>query len=250
MRLVSLVPSWTETLIHAGAEVVGRTRYCVHPAGRVRAIPVVGGTKRVDWQRVTGLRPDLLILDREENPRAMADEAPVPWMATHVTAVEDVEGELVRLAERLELPALVALAERWRAVQRAVGAGSPAEDWCRLPGVLEWIRRPEQPVERLLYLIWHDPWMAAARGTFIGSMLALLGYGRLLGDHAEQYPRIALEEHDPASTLLLFSSEPYPFARHRDLIGALPFPAALVDGESFGWYGLRALRFLETAGGR
>lgn len=70
MRLISLVPSWNETLIECGLNVVGRSRYCIHPEDRVRDIPIVGGTKDIRWDRVREARPDLLVLDREENPEA------------------------------------------------------------------------------------------------------------------------------------------------------------------------------------
>jgi len=79
MRVVSLIPSWTETLIeasrHSDFEVVGRTRFCIHPDDCINNIPVVGGTKDVNWQRVMDCKPDLLLLDREiPHPRASAQD--------------------------------------------------------------------------------------------------------------------------------------------------------------------------------
>ena len=67
--MISMVPSWTETLISCGVEVVGRTRYCIHPTPVVKDIAVVGGTKNIDWKKVREIDADLLILDQEENPR-------------------------------------------------------------------------------------------------------------------------------------------------------------------------------------
>lgn len=86
MRVVSMVPSWTETLLEAGRdaadfELVGRTRYCVHPADLAASITAVGGTKEINWDRVSELKPDLVIFDREENPKSMADRSPYPWLA-------------------------------------------------------------------------------------------------------------------------------------------------------------------------
>ncbi|MDP6374701.1 MAG: helical backbone metal receptor [Pseudomonadales bacterium] len=74
MKVVSLVPSLTETLPACGVEVVGRTRYCVHPAGFVSDIAVVGGTKGVNWQKVADLAPDLVVMDKEENTRENDDQ--------------------------------------------------------------------------------------------------------------------------------------------------------------------------------
>jgi hypothetical protein len=245
MKVVCLVPSWTETLIEAGVDVVGRTRFCIHPADRVASIPVVGGTKDAALTKVAKLAPDLLVVDREENPRAIAEQTAVPVIATHVTSVHDVAAELDRLSERLSQPELAALAQRWRRVSQWFAARPSQPDWQDLPGVLEWIRPPGPEVNRFIYLIWKDPWMAVGPETLIGSMLALLGFGSRMVSLGEKYPRVQLEDLDPVRTLLLFSSEPYPFAAHQAAIEELPFASALVDGQCFGWFGVRALRFLE-----
>ena len=245
MKVVCLVPSWTETLIEAGVDVVGRTRFCTHPADRVAVIPVVGGTKDTDLAKVAKLAPDLIVLDREENSRAVAEQTVVPVIATHVTSVHDVAAELNRLSERLSQPELAALAQRWRRVSRLFAAHPSQTDWHDLPGVLEWIRPPGPEVDQFIYLIWKDPWMAVGPETFIGSMLALLGFGSRMVSPGERYPKVRLEDLDQVRTLLLFSTEPYRFAAHKSAIEALPFASALIDDQCFGWFGLRALRFLE-----
>src|SRR3954462_7806167 len=101
MKVISMVPSWTETLIECGVEVIGRTRFCIHPRQVVASIPVVGGTKDVNWQRVQLLNADLLILDREENPKWMAEQAPLPVLDTHVQSVDQLPRELERLGQYL-----------------------------------------------------------------------------------------------------------------------------------------------------
>ena len=72
-KIVCLVPSWTETLLLAGALVVGRTRFCIHPANLVADIPVVGGTKNMKLEDILRLEPDLVIMDQEENRLEMAE---------------------------------------------------------------------------------------------------------------------------------------------------------------------------------
>jgi ABC-type Fe3+-hydroxamate transport system substrate-binding protein len=247
MRVVCLVPSLTETLIEAGVHVVGRSRFCIHPEQRVASIPVVGGTKQVDWSKVSALDADLLVLDREENPRWMADESPAPWIATHMTSVDDVETELNRLAERLSNELLASMAERWRSVCEFHRSRLRARDWLELPGVLAWIRQPTASTDHFVYLIWKDPWMAVGPGTFVASMFDLLGYGSRMLPLDAKYPTVRLEDFDPMRTLLLFSSEPFPFDGHKNEIAALPFPVAVVEGECFTWFGVRSLRFLEGA---
>lgn len=241
MRVVSLVPSWTETLAACGVEVVGRTRFCVHP--ELPGVPVVGGTKDLDFAKVEALRPDLLLLDREENLPWMAEgERPWKTYCTHVEGVGSVARELEALAGLLGNARLGALAREWG---RAVAAPVRARGVGELPGLLEWLRRPAVEPERILYLIWRDPWMGVGKGTFVHSMLEQCGLGGRLAELPGKYPKLELAGFDPASTLLLFSSEPYPFARRRAELAELPFASALVDGEAFSWFGLRSLRFLE-----
>lgn len=115
--------------------------------------------------------------------------------------------------------------------------------------MLEWLKPPEREPERLLYLIWRGPWMTVSRDTFVGSMLSNVGYGGRLPSFAEKYPKIDLADFDPATTTLLFSSEPYPFEKKKKELRALDFPSALVDGEAYSWFGVRSLRFLRQARG-
>lgn len=240
MRVVSLVPSITETLIDCQANLVGRSRFCIHPAESVRDLPAVGGTKQVDWTALEPLEPDLVILDKEENTREMAESCPYPYLALHITRVEDVAPEFSRLAERIDNGALQRVAQRWERVSSVPGRHYSIRS---LPGVIGWWRTPTTQ-SRVEYLIWRDPWMAIGEGTFIHSMLERMGTP--LVPHGEKYPVIELADLDPRDTVLLFSSEPFPFQRYREELLDLGYACGLVDGESYSWYGTRSLRFLEA----
>jgi hypothetical protein len=245
LRIVSMVPSWTETLLACGANVVARTRFCVHPADEISKIPAVGGTK--DW-KFDSVTADLFVMDREENPLAMADAAPSPVWASHIRSLEDMPSALDSLADAMASDLGVSsrlrkLAGRWRRVVAAAPADPLADPLRELPGVTETFGSPVS--SRVVYLIWRDPWMAVSSETFIGSVLRKLGRDVWPAD-GKPYPEIQLESI-PANCTLLFSSEPYTFARKREEILALNRPAALVDGESFSWFGVRSLRFLEAA---
>lgn len=243
MRVVSLVPSWTETLLAAGVNVVGRTRFCVHADP---AIPVVGGTKDLRIEELEALGPDLVLVDKEEN---------LPWMArsrgwkvhcTHIQGVRDVAPALDELAGLLENVKLAGWAREWRAELADPPRPRPAV----VPGFLRWVKEPERPSllpSRWLYLIWRGPWMTVSPATFVGSVFSHLGYGDRLPAFREKYPKIDLGHFDPADTLLLFSSEPYPFGKKTQELRGLGFPSALVDGEAFSWFGLRSLRFLQKS---
>jgi iron complex transport system substrate-binding protein len=243
MRVVSLVPSWTETLLACGVNVVARTRFCVHPRELVGAIPAVGGTKDLDTARLLATKPDLVLLDKEEN---------LPWMAnqglrvhcTHIQSADDVPRELDTLAGILGNDRLRAQASEWREV--LTRGGYPREKVSELPGVLEWLKAPETEPEQIVYLIWRGPWMAVSRDTFVGSILTQVGYGGRIPRFSEKYPKVDLGNFDPAKTLLLFSSEPYPFGMKTQELLSLGFAAALVDGEAYSWFGSRSLKFLQS----
>ncbi len=243
MRVISLVPSWTETLIACGVNVVGRSRYCIHPGDQAKKIPVVGGTKDLDIKKIEALKPDILLLDKEEN---------LPWMAdlgrvhcSHVCHTDDVPREILALAKLFDNTGLAGLAEEWRVLLEA--PAYPRSSVADLPGVLKWLRVPEQEPEVILYMIWRSPWMAVSRNTFVGSMFTQLGYGGRIPAFAEKYPKLDLGEYSSERTLLLFSSEPFPFAKKAQELMSLDFPSAIVDGEAYSWFGLRSLRFLQAA---
>ena len=241
MRVISLVPSWTETLLLSGIDVVGRTRYCKYPADCLDAIPVVGGTKNWDWQAIVALAPDLILLDREENARFMSEQTDFPWHATHIRSLADMSPTLNELGERLDSNELTALGQRWgRVADSKAVAWSPSRP---LPGLIEWGRVPVGDVKTILYMIWKDPWKTVSRSSFIGSMLEAVGI--TIPKLAEAYPTIDLAEFDPQTTLLLFASEPYPFLNKKEQLSSLAFPHAFVDGEKVCWYGIRSLIFLE-----
>lgn len=243
MRVVSLVPSLTETLIEFGVNVVGRTRFCIHPVDKVQEICRVGGTKGVDWTRVAALNPDMVVFDKEENIKSMVEECSFPWMATHFESIESCPRECEKLARVLGAPQLLELAERWQSVvDHSVKA---SVDWQNIPGAQAKIGHEPKKICRLEYMIWRDPWMAVASNTFIGSVLAKLGFGNFLPQHTSKYPQLNEQELCKETTFFLFSSEPYPFNRHQKYLQEAGFNGAIVDGELYSWFGIRSLRALE-----
>lgn len=257
-----MVPSWTETLIECGVNVVGRTRFCIHPQYDVKAIPVVGGTKEIDWEKVSSLKADILILDREENPKSMADESPIPFFASHVTCVEDVPRELLKLSEVLRTSIIESnsvlkiqgMTERWEKVLKTnlkfynMSSTGLQMQSGKQPLIIEWIKKPKDPIHQIIYVIWKSPYMAVTKETFVGSMLKTIGLETSLSkvETGKLYPDIQLEDFDPQTTLFLFSSEPFPFHKKVADLKALNLNSAIVDGEHLSWFGLRSLKFLES----
>jgi ABC-type Fe3+-hydroxamate transport system substrate-binding protein len=242
-RIVSLVPSQTELLFDLGLdeEIVGVTRFCVHPAKRVAGKAIVGGTRDPDVEAIERLRPDLVIGAREENDRetllGLAESYPV-WASD----VRSLAGAL----------------EMIRSVGDLVGRAGPAD---RLAGEIEAgfaSLRPLSPARRAAYVVWPRPLMVAGRDTFIDDLLARCGLTNAAG-HAEgaRYPEVTVEGLRAAGLdVLLLASEPYPFeeADREAWEGRLPgVPVHLVNGEMFSWYGsrlLKAVGYLERLIGR
>jgi len=247
LKVVSLVPSITETLINCEVNLVGRSRFCIHPQPAIESIPKVGGTKDVNWEKVAKVNPDIIILDKEENTLEMAESCPFKYIALHIQSVEDVAPEMERLGEELANSKLKQIAERWREVI-VLSPNSEQKSEQKLqemPGMIKWWNEPDIQ-DRFLYLIWKDPWMAAGENIFIQSMLDILGFSQSRVRLEEKYPTLNLEDYSTENTVLLFSSEPFPFERYEDELLKLGFASGLIDGELFSWYGIRSLEFLES----
>lgn len=224
-RIVSLCPSQTELLfdLGAGEQVVGITKFCVHPADGVREKKRVGGTKKVDYDSIRGLNPDLVIAQKEENTPEMV-ETLARLCPVYVTDVVDIDSALQMIEQ----------------VGALVGReGAAREIVAEIQGGLDGLA--PLPYARVLYLIWREPWMAAGRGTFIHSVLGACGFDNVLD--LDRYPTLSVDQMRVlAPDVVFLSSEPYPFKeRHLHEVAGLVAGARvhLVDGEVFSWYGSR-----------
>jgi len=228
-RIVSLVPSQTELLFDLGLckQVVGVTKFCVHPSEARQQAVVIGGTKNFDFAKIAACRPDLIIGNKEENYQEgieqLAAQYPV-WLSD----VSDVTGAL-RMIKQVGLIT-------GRAPGAAVLAATVARQFGALPATT--------PTESVAYLIWRKPYMAAAAGTFINDLLARAGFTNVFGALG-RYPEITPEQLTRAAPQrILLSSEPFPFqVKHVAEFQAL-CPGAqveVVNGELFSWYGSRLL---------
>jgi len=235
-RIVSLVPSITELVIDLGLAgvLVGRTGFCVHPRHAVRRIAKVGGTKGFSIDTLRALAPTHVIVNIDENRReeveALRDFVP-HLIVTHPLGPRD----------NLDL---------YRLVGGVFGRESQAADLCAA-FEREWAattaRLTGVPRQRVLYLIWRQPWLSVARDTYISRMLAAAGWDTLPVLSSVRYPEVDLPSVAREADIVLLSSEPYPFREkhRRQLLDELPgVRAALIDGELVSWYGTRALHGL------
>jgi ABC-type Fe3+-hydroxamate transport system substrate-binding protein len=232
-RVVSLVPSLTEWLVHAGVgeRLVGVTDWCTEPAEVVARLPKVRGTKNPDLRAIRALDPDLVVANAEENRKLDVERleaSGLPVFVTMPTTVAGAVAELRDLAAAVgDLPHAAAIdADLVAAVAGAYRGRPPAG------GV-----RP-----RYACAVWRDPWMWLGRRTYAADLLALAGGEPVLDDPATRYPRI---EPDAIAALgpdlVLLPSEPYAFgpADAEEAAGLLGTRVELVDGRALTWYGPR-----------
>ncbi|MGS2615036.1 helical backbone metal receptor [Micromonospora sp. LZ34] len=219
MRVVSLVPSLTEAVARTlPGLLVGATDWCTYPAGL--DVSRVGGSKYPDLDRVLALRPDLVLLNVEENRRADADALAAAGVPVRITYPRTVDGALDELAALLgEL-------------------GAPAEpDWL-VAARRAWAELPAAVARRAVVPVWRKPWVVLGGDTFAGDVLSRLGVRNVYADHADRYPRPGLDElRAHAPDLVVLPDEPYRFTAG-DGPEAFPgVPCALLSGRHLTWYG-------------
>ncbi|GGZ40845.1 iron ABC transporter [Echinicola pacifica] len=223
-RIISLVPSHTEMLMDLGLgdRLVGITKFCIRPKGLRESKTLIGGTKNFNFDKITALKPDLIIGNKEENYREgilrLEEDFPV-WMSD----VFDLEDTLQMISSLGKVLGLSASSEQLAQKIRAEFAVPVAKKGTAA------------------YLIWNAPMMAAGPLTFIDKMLAFAGFENVVVK--SRYPE--LSENDLAGLdpeYILLSSEPFPFGEKHLATFKEKYPESkilLVDGEMFSWYGSR-----------
>jgi ABC-type Fe3+-hydroxamate transport system substrate-binding protein len=215
-RVVSLVPSATETLLAWDVEPVACTRFCEQPR-----LAHVGGTKDPDLAAIVDLAPDLVVVDEEENRREDAEALTAAGLAVHALAVRD----LAHLDEQMGgLAAAVGATSAWEPLG-PLAAPAPAS-------------APE-PARTAYVPIWKRPWMALGEPTYGSAVLRALGIANVAAGDGP-YPELDPDEaRRRGADLVVAPSEPYPFAeRHRTLLEGAG-PVTFVDGRDLLWWGAR-----------
>jgi len=232
-RIISVVPSQTELLYHLGLEeeVIGITKFCIHPDAWFRNKQRIGGTKALKLDEIRALKPDVITANKEENTQTeieqLAKEFPV-WISD-IKTLDDAIQMIHLLGELVGKPHMSDMLTKL--IQ---------EDFSKL--------KPLPIPKSALYLIWQKPWMSINSDTFIHAMMARCGLTNVCASNPNRYPELSAAEIRKLNPeLILLSSEPFPFSeKHIDELAAL-FPNSrigLVDGEAFSWYGSRMVESL------
>jgi ABC-type Fe3+-hydroxamate transport system substrate-binding protein len=219
VRVISLVPSATETLVALGTAPVACTRFCDLPG-----VPTVGGTKNVAVDAVVALEPDLVIVNDEENRIEDADALVAHGLSLHSMSprsISDVGASVGALAAAIGAP-----------------VPPPFDRWD------EWLAGTRRPRRRAAFIpIWRRPWMSLAADTYGSSVLDHVGIANVFGDAADRYPEVALGDVTRRGPgVVLLPSEPYAFteAHAREVRDAMPAATIVfVDGRDLFWWGIR-----------
>jgi len=219
VRIVSLVPSVTETLSRWDRTPIACTRFCERPD-----LEHVGGTKDPDIARIVELRPDLVVVDAEENRREDYDDllsSDVEVVALHVRSLADVNPSMAELAQRVDA--------RWAPIEF---------------GDARTVRA------RAFIPIWRRPYIALGAPTYGTSFLAHLGVANVFAV-GDTYPEVELEDvATMGADVVLAPSEPYPFSKRQLRELETVAPTVFIDGKELFWWGARtreALRRVESA---
>ena len=229
-RIISLVPSQTELLAHLGLndEVVGITKFCIHPDDWFRSKIRVGGTKKIAVEKIQQLQPDLIIANKEENVKEE-----VEILATQFPVWTSGCNNLTQACDMI--------------IQLGIITGKQKKAIETVRHIQENFAQLQPPLQKIraVYLIWQNPLMTIGSDTFINDMMEIAGFENIFKKE-NRYPETTIEQLKEAGCeLLMLSSEPYPFSQKHITFFKNELPETrviLVDGEMFSWYGSRLIK--------
>lgn len=223
MKVISLVPSITEALFDLGLtenEIIGRTKFCIHPSEKVKHVEVIGGTKNLNLEKIKSLNPDLILANKEENVREQVETLMKDFkvIVYNTETIEDnyyLVKNLGLLFDKVERAQIFNL---------------------KIYEVLN--RAKIHSTIKAAYLIWKNPYMTVGSDTFIHNILSEIGFENIFKTQT-RYPAIEVEDLAGADVIML-SSEPFPF-KEKHIAELKEFypekKIMIVDGEAFSWYG-------------
>lgn len=232
-KIISLVPSLTELLIDFGLkeQMIGRTRFCIHPEEEVGTIPIIGGTKNPRLESIIEMEPDLIIANKEENNKEDIEvlEKFAEIRLTEIDTIQDAILEISSLGEKLGV--MVEARTLVNEITKLLDQRVFGED------------------RSVAYFIWKDPWMTVGHDTYIHDVLHKYHLNNVFGLQ-KRYPKTSLDELKKKNPeLILLSSEPFPFSKKHIQVVQEACPNAkvqLINGEWFSWYGSRMLKAFES----
>lgn len=230
IRIISLVPSLTELLVDLGLEnqLVGITKFCIYPKHILKTKTIVGGTKQINNTKIEALKPDFILVNKEENTKEIVEQ--LKDIAPIFVSNTDTINDTLDLIERLG----VILNCKQKATTICKEIKVKKDDF---KGFIK-----NKPIKKAAYFIWANPYMVVGGNNFINEMLTLNNFKNVY-ENQSRYPEIDLKEIKETDYILL-SSEPYPFQeKHKKIFKEFTkAKIILVNGEFFSWYGSRLIK--------
>ena len=240
-KIISLVPSQSELIweLNLKNQLVGITKFCIHPKEMFSKVERVGGTKKINHEKINGLQPDLIIGNKEENEKSdilkLKRKFPV-WISDiknlndAYQMIQEIGKITNRKREAIQMVNLIKLEEKKFKKEILFKTSIPCA-----------------------YLIWNNPYMVCGKNNFINAMLSECGFKNIFAmkkfsrkhfqNNNIRYPQIRENQlREVSPKLILLSSEPFPFKEKHIQEIKLICPEAIVkivDGEMFSWYGSR-----------
>ena len=225
-RIISIVPSQTELLFDLGLaeQIVGITKFCIHPANGVQSKTKIGGTKQLNIELIKSLEPDLIIANKEENERSQVEEL-MQHFPVWISDVNNLDGALQMISSIAEI--------NGKAIEAQKLIQQVSSSFNALKSAINQLS--------VVYLIWRKPYMVAGKEIYIDDMISRCGLHNVINE--TRYPEIDTQQLIALKPdVVMLSSEPYPFKQQHidELKTILPqTKLILVDGEMFSWYGSR-----------
>ena len=190
-RIISLAPSITEILYAIGLEerIVAVTNFCDYPP-QAKEKPKIGGMSNPSLEAVVSMKPDIVVMTTDGNPKEFEDRLKQLSIKTYVFKSR----QLYELPEGIrEMGEVLGVKER---------ADSVAE---KIETVLHQspvISRQSPVRKKALFIVWSEPLIVAGPGTAIDDALQLLGWENIASDlpvsrqtgSGIKYPKYSIEE--------------------------------------------------------
>ena len=239
-RIISLVPSQTELLIDLGLEknIIGITKFCVHPPQLKKSKTIIGGTKKVNHKKIASLEPDIIICNKEENTEEIVNELEKHYSVyvSNIISVDDLYDMIIDFGKLCNVE---------RQAKSLISKCKKATT-----DFLKFIAT--QPTRKVAYFIWSKPWMVAGGNNYINEMLKLNKFENIFKNSPDRYLEVYIEyladlNPELKPELILLPSEPFPFEKEHveQLKKYIDCQFIFVDGEMFSWYGSRLLKALD-----
>lgn len=234
-KIISIVPSQTELLFDLGLdeEIIGITDFCIHPKDWHETKTKIGGTKKINIEKIKELKPDIIIGNKEENERTDIEEL-MKYFPVWMSDIKNLEDAFLMIES---IGKISGKENNALAIQNDI-----KEQFAHFKLALKNISMPNK---RIAYFIWRKPFIVAGSNTFINHLLTTCGFENVFTKINSRYPEITFKEIQKGNPEIIFlSSEPYPFSKkHIEEFQQLCPHAkiVLVNGEMFSWYGSRLL---------